>query len=82
MGSQTFAFANICGGIILSGPKACRGSTKEARTYRARKLRARPRAREYKPELTLAAFLHSLLIEVGIGLLSPKGMVLVFVKCA
>lgn len=26
-------------------------------------------------KLTLPAFLHSLLIEVGIGLLSPKGMV-------
>lgn len=27
----TFAFAKISGGITLSGPKACRGSTKEAR---------------------------------------------------
>lgn len=27
----TFAFARICGGMILSGPKACRGSTKEVR---------------------------------------------------
>ena len=32
-GRPTFALANICGGMTLSGPKACRGSTKEARTY-------------------------------------------------
>ena len=30
--APTFAFANIWGGMILSGPKACRGSTKDART--------------------------------------------------
>lgn len=30
---------------------------------------------ESELKLTLPAFLHSLLIEVGIGLLSPKGMV-------
>ena len=31
----TFAFARISGGMILSGPKACRGSTKDARILAA-----------------------------------------------
>lgn len=30
--TRTFAFARIWGGMILSGPNACRGSTKEAKT--------------------------------------------------
>lgn len=29
--ARPFAFARICGGMILSGPKACLGSTKDAR---------------------------------------------------
>jgi len=31
---NTFALAKIWGGMTLSGPKACLGSTKDARTYR------------------------------------------------
>ena len=30
---RTFALANIWGGMTLSGPNDCRGSTKDARTY-------------------------------------------------
>jgi hypothetical protein len=30
---HTFAFASTEGGMILSGPKACRGSTKEVRIF-------------------------------------------------
>ena len=30
-GSRTFAFARTDGGMILSGPNDCRGSTKDAR---------------------------------------------------
>jgi len=30
---RTFALAKICGGMTLSGPKACRGSMKEASTW-------------------------------------------------
>ena len=33
--SRTFALARISGGMTLSGPKACLGSTKDARTLAA-----------------------------------------------
>jgi hypothetical protein len=57
--------------MILSGPKACRGSTNDASIFApsvSRKVFLGWR------ELTFPAFLHSLPTAVGNGLLIPKGM--------
>ena len=61
--------------MILSGPKACRGSTKDARTYASKMDERYPnRSSSRWDDLTFPAFLHSLATEVGNGLLIPNGI--------
>ena len=61
--------------MILSGPNACRGSTKDARIYTLCVSLLRTGAVDALV-LTFPAFLHSLPEEVGKGLLMPNGMLL------
>jgi hypothetical protein len=68
----TFAFARICGGIILSGPKACRGSTKDAKIFPA--FLHSPALDQYSCTTLTALSDDLLLIEEGIGLLIPNGI--------
>lgn len=61
--------------MILSGPKACRGSTKEAKIFPA--FLHSPAPDQYSCITSTALRDDLLLIEEGIGLLIPKGMLTV-----
>jgi hypothetical protein len=68
----TFALAKIAGGMILSGPKACRGSMKDARILPA--FLHSPAPHQYFCETSVWLRIDLLLMEEGIGLLIPKGI--------
>jgi hypothetical protein len=71
----TFAFARICGGMILSGPKACRGSTKDAKIFPA--FLHSPALDQYSWTTLTALRDGLLLIDEGIGLFIPNGILAV-----
>jgi len=70
---HTFAFAKIWGGMILSGPKLCLGSTNEARILPA--FLHSPGHCE-RTDMALSND-YLLLIDEGNGLLMPKGILAV-----
>lgn len=84
--NRTFAFARTDGGIILSGPKDCRGSTKDARILPvflhspAEQIDCQRRHRAaslttFEARQSAIKERNSLLMDEGSGLLSEKPIV-------
>jgi hypothetical protein len=72
-GILTFALASTWGGMILSGPKACRGSTNDARIFPV--FLHSPVGFQLSVDVIRAwQVQHLLRIDEGSGLLRPSGM--------